>query len=153
MFLQIFLFEISYRLKRPATYIYFLVFFLISFLLVCSGSTTATEKVYHNSPVVIAQASALFSMIMMLVCSAIMGVPLYRDIEHQTKNYYLSYPITQSGYFWGRFLGSFVFMLFIGTSVLWGGWLGGVIGPLFDWIPANRIGPDHFMNYLQNPTW
>src|ERR1700712_236675 len=105
MFWQIFTFELKYRLKRPATYLYFLTFFLISALCFATGSTPASEKVFHNSPVVLAQFIAIFSMVMMLVCSAVMGVPLYRDIEHNTGNYYLSYPISESGYFWGRYLG------------------------------------------------
>jgi len=149
MFWQIFTFEIKYRLKRPATYIYFLTFFLITALFYFSGSTSASEKVYHNSPIVIAQMTALFSMIMMLVCSAVMGVPLYRDIDYKTSNYYLSYPITENGYFWGRYLGSFIFVILICTSLMFGAWFGSIIGPLFGWVPANRMGPNHLVNYLQ----
>lgn len=149
MFWQIFSFEIKYRLKRPATYLYFLAFFLIAVLCFSTGSTPASEKVYHNSPVVLAQFMAIFSMVMMLVCSAVMGVPLYRDIEHNTGNYYLSYPISENGYFWGRCLGSFLFVILIGTSLMVGAWFGSLIGPVFDWIPAKRIGPNHLVNYLQ----
>ncbi len=149
MFWQIFIFEIRYRLKRPATYIYFIAFFLITALFYFSGSTSASEKVYHNSPVVIAQMTALFSMIMMLVCSAVMGVPLYRDIDYNTGNYYLSYPITENGYFWGRYLGSFIFVLLICTSMIFGAWFGSIIGPIFGWVPAARMGPNHLVNYLQ----
>ncbi|RZK81992.1 MAG: hypothetical protein EOO92_03365 [Pedobacter sp.] len=149
MFWQIFLFEISYRLKRPATYIYFFVFFIIAFICFSSGSTPASEKVFHNSPSVIAQFITIASMLMLLVCSAVMGVPLYRDIEHNTGNYYLSYPISQNGYFWGRYLGSFIFVIFIGTSLMLGAWLGSIVGPAFDWVPAKRIGPNSLINYLQ----
>jgi ABC-2 type transport system permease protein len=148
MFWQIFVFELKYRIKRPATYIYFIIFLLIAFLSVATGSTPATEKVFHNSTFVIAEGNVLFSMIMMLVCSAIMGVPLYRDIEHHTKNYYLTYPITKSGYFWGRYFGSFIFVAIIGLSVSLGLYLGSVVGPLFGWVPAERMGPNHFVNYI-----
>lgn len=149
MFWQIFIFELTYRLRRPATYLYFLTFFLIAALCFSTGSTSASEKVFHNSPVVLAQFIATFSMVMMMVCSAIMGVPLYRDIDYNTKNYYLSYPITQSGYFWGRYLGSFIFVLLIGTSLMIGAYVGSLIGPIFDWVPAKRIGPNHFVNYVE----
>lgn len=148
MFLQIFIFELKYRIKRPATYIYFLVFLLIGVVVSGTGSSPASEKVFHNSPYVIAFFNVLFSMIMMLVCSAIMGVPLYRDIEHGTKNYYLTYPISKSGYFWGRYLGSFVFVAIIGLSLSLGLYLGSLIGPAFGWVPAERIGPNHFINYI-----
>ncbi|MXV16645.1 ABC transporter permease/M1 family aminopeptidase [Hufsiella ginkgonis] len=149
MFWQIFTFEISYRLKRPATYLYFIAFFAIGLLCFSSGSTPATEKVYHNSPVVLAQFMAIFSMVMMLVCSAIMGVPLYRDIEHNTSGYYLSYPVSENGYFWGRYLGSFIFVVLIGTSLMFGAYFGSLLGPAFGWVPAKRIGPNHLVNYLQ----
>jgi len=149
MFLQIFLFELRYRLKRPATYIYFLIFFLYGFIALASGSTPASEKVFHNAPWTIASANITFSLIMMLVCSAVMGVPLYRDIEHNTRNYLFSYPITKAGYFWGRFLGSFVFVLIIGTGFNWGAICGSAVGPSFGWVPAERIGSYGLWNYFQ----
>jgi ABC-2 type transport system permease protein len=149
MFWQIFTFEIKYRLKRPATYIYFVTGFLLVSLFYFTGSTSASEKVYHNSPIVIAQWTASFSMIMMLVCSAVMGVPLYRDIDYNTKNYYLSYPITENGYFWGRYLGSFIFVVLISTSMIFGAWFGSIIGPFFGWVPPERMGPNHLVDYLQ----
>ena len=149
MFLQIFLFELRYRLKRPATYIYFLIFFLYGFIALASGSTPASEKVFHNAPWTIASANITFSLIMMLVCSAVMGVPLYRDIEHNTRNYLFSYPITKAGYFWGRFLGSFVFVLIIGTGFNWGAICGSALGPSFGWVPAERIGSYGLWNYFQ----
>lgn len=150
MFLQIFLFEIRYRLKRPATYIYFLVFFLFAFLSIATGSTPASEKVFHNAPWTMTNLNITFSVIMLLVCSAVMGVPLYRDIEHQTRNYLFSYPITKAGYFWGRFFGSFVFVLLIGSSLSWGAMAGAAIGPAFGWVPAERIGNFGLWNYFQS---
>ena len=149
MFWQIFLFELKYRIKRPATWIYFFVFFLLGFLSVGTGSTPATEKVFHNSPWVLASGNILFSMVAMLVCSAIMGVPLYRDIEHQTRNYFYSYPITKGGYFWGRFSGSFLFVLVIGTGFSWGCLAGSVVGPALGWVVPERIGQYGLWNYFQ----
>lgn len=149
MFLQIFLFELRYRLKRPATYLYFLIYLLYGFLAISTGSTPASEKVFHNAPWTMAGGNITFSMIMMLVCSAIMGVPLYRDIEHNTRQYFFSYPITKAGYFWGRFWGSFVFVLFIGTGFNWGSIAGSVVGPAFGWVPAERIGSYGLWNYFQ----
>jgi ABC-2 type transport system permease protein len=149
MFLQIFLFELRYRAKRPATYIYFFLFFLIGFLSMATGSTPASEKVFHNAPWVMASANITFSMLMMLVCSAVMGVPLYRDIEHQTRQYLFSYPITKFGYFWGRFIGSFVVVLVIGSAFNWGSIAGTNIGPLMGWVPAERIGNFGLWNYFQ----
>jgi ABC-2 type transport system permease protein len=149
MFLQIFLFELRYRIKRPATWVYFFIFFLIGFLTVGTGSSPATEKVMHNAPWTMTIGNILFSMVGMLVCSAVMGVPLYRDIEHQTRNYFYTYPITKGGYFWGRFFGSFVFVLLIGTGFSWGALTGSVLGPAFGWVVPERIGNYGLWNYFQ----
>ncbi|MDO9375894.1 MAG: M1 family aminopeptidase [Ferruginibacter sp.] len=148
MFWQIFLFEIKYRTTRPASWIYFFLFFLIGFLSVATGSTPATEKVMHNAPWVMADGNIIFSMVGMLVCSAIMGVPLYRDIEHQTRNYFYAYPISKGGYFWGRFLGSFIFVLIVGSAFSWGSLAGAAVGPTFGWVTAERIGSYGLWNYF-----
>ncbi len=148
MFWQIVLFEIKYRIKRPATWLYFFVFFLIGFISIATGSSPASEKVMHNAPWVMASGSITFSFLMMLVCSAVMGVPLYRDIEHNTRNYLFAYPITKASYFWGRFWGSFVFVLVIGTAFNWGCISGGAVGPFLGWVPAERIGSYNLWNYF-----
>jgi hypothetical protein len=149
MFWQIFKFELAYRSKRPASYIYFFIFFLIGFLSIATGSSPASEKVFHNAPWTIADGTITFSLLMMLVCSAIMGVPLYRDIEHQTRQYLFSYPITKGGYFWGRFFGSFFYVVIIGTAFNWGCLLGAYLGPIMGQVPAERIGHYGLWNYME----
>jgi ABC-2 type transport system permease protein len=77
-----------------------------------------------------------------------MGTALYRDIEYNTKDYYLTYPITKAGYFWGRYLGSFLFMLLIATSVIIGAIIGTKLGPAMGWKDAKEYGPNNFMYYF-----
>ena len=149
MFWEIFLFEIKYRLKRPDTYLYFLFFFFITIVSFSTGEVPSYGATFFNSPQVLAKFFGALSIIMMVVTAAIMGVPLYRDIEYSTHEYYLSYPITKNGYFWGRFLGSFLFVLIIGSSMIWGSLIGTYIGPKLGWISAIHIGPYHFINYCQ----
>jgi ABC-2 type transport system permease protein len=148
-FWNIFKFEISYRFSRPATYIYFGMLFLIPFILIASGLSTASEKVYHNSPLVIASLQITLSIFGILLASAIMGVPLYRDLEHRTGTFMFSYPITKTPYFMGRFWGSFVILSFVTTGCLLGIYLGSLIGPATGWTDADRYGPNVLMYYLQ----
>ncbi|MCF0056252.1 M1 family aminopeptidase [Dyadobacter sp. CY356] len=148
MFRQIFLFEIKYRYNRPATWIYFFIYFLVGFLSVAGGWSAASEKVMYNAPWTIAEGNIFFSFTMMMVCSAVMGVPLYRDIEYQTRNYFYAIPITKGGYFWGRFFGSFVFVLLIGTGFSFGTLTGTFAGPMFGWIAAERVGSYGLWNYF-----
>ncbi|HEY4112282.1 hypothetical protein [Puia sp.] len=149
MFTQIFLFEIRYRLRRPVFYVYFFVILLLCTLGFAQGDLPVTEKEMFNAPAVLAEFFATCSIFLMLVSSAIMGTPLYRDLEHNTKEYYLSYPITKAGYFWGRFFGSFLFVLVISFAAVLGAWLGTLLGPVLGWQQGRRYGPNHALYYLQ----
>src|SRR5882757_3112216 len=148
MFWQIFLFELKYRLQRPAFYIYFLISFAFAFIAFANGAFPIQDKEFYNSPAMLALYSSMISIFMMLPGAVIMGMPLYRDIEHNTKDYYLSYPITKPGYFWGRFSGSFLFVLLIGSAVYWGAWAGTLAGPVFGWSGPEHYQPFHFYHYL-----
>ncbi|HWZ03744.1 MAG TPA: hypothetical protein VNX40_09040, partial [Mucilaginibacter sp.] len=148
MFWKIFLFEIQNRLRRPAIYLYFLAAFIFTIASFATGSLPVGEKEHINSPYLIAMWCAGITMMMMLVSSFIMGTPLYRDIEYNTKDYYLTYPITKSGYFWGRFMGSFLCMLFIATSILTGIFIGSKLGPAMGWKDAKQYGPNNLFYYL-----
>jgi hypothetical protein len=148
MFTQIFLFEIRYRLRRPAFYIYFLVVLAFAFIGFSQGNFGAADKEVINSPHILAEFTATMSIFLLLVSSAIMGTPLYRDLEHNTKEYYLAYPITKGGYFWGRFLGSFVFVIAIAAAAVLGARLGCWAGPAFGWQAATRYGVNHWEYFL-----
>ncbi len=148
MFKDIFLFELKYRFGRPATWIYFSLLLIVPLLLIGFGNTPASEKVFHNAPIVIANLIILVSLFGILIASAVMGVPLYRDLEHKTGTFLFSYPITKFGYFMGRFWGSFVTLLFISLGVLIGVYLGSLLGPIFG-TDAERYGPNELINYLQ----
>jgi ABC-2 type transport system permease protein len=148
MFSQIFLFEIRYRLRRPAFYVYFAVVLIFTTLFLAKGDVGSAEKEAINSPVQIADFFSGICLFLLLVSSAIMGTPLYRDLEHNTKEYYLSYPITKAGYFWGRFLGSFFFVLLISFCLVIGAWFGTALGPVFGWNAATRYGPNNLSAYI-----
>jgi ABC-2 type transport system permease protein len=147
MFKDIFLFELKYRFGRPATWIYFFLLLLVALLLIGFGNTPASEKVFHNSPIVIAELLLLISIFGILIASAVMGVPLYRDLEHKTGTFLFSYPISKFGYFMGRFWGSFFILLFITLGALVGIYLGSLLGPAFG-TEAERYGPNELVNYL-----
>lgn len=147
-FWQIFLFEIKYRIKRPDIYIYFFGFFAFSFLSFAMGEVPAPDHVHINTAVVITKFFVITSIFMMIVTAAVMGIPLYRDLEYNTHEYYLSYPITKNEYFWGRFFGSFLFVIIIASSLVWGSILGTYLGPRFGWVDQSKIGAFRASNYI-----
>ncbi|MEM6380302.1 MAG: peptidase M1, partial [Bacteroidota bacterium] len=151
MFKEIFLFELRYRWKRPATWAYFGILFLFGALIGGSGNTPASEKVLINAPGAIAEMIIVISIFGIILGSAIMGVPVYRDIEHKTQNFYFSYPINEKGYILGRFLGSFAVLLMISLGFHLGMMLGFTICQVFEIEEASRFGPFNLWHFIQ-PT-
>ncbi|SDK74805.1 Peptidase family M1 [Catalinimonas alkaloidigena] len=152
MLSEIFLFELKYRAKRPATYLYFFIFLLLSFLATATDNVRigiSSEKVLKNAPVFIYNFTIILSVFGALVSSAVMGVPTYRDLEHGTDRYFFALPIKKSAYLGGRFLGSFVTLVFIMLGIYVGILLGAAVAPLFGWVDADKFGPFHVVHYLQ----
>jgi len=148
MFFKIFLFEIQTRVRRPAVYLYFSAVLLFTIFAFSTGSLPLGDKEHINSPYLIAFWSAAMSMMIMLVSSSIMGTAIYRDIEYQTKDYYLTYPITKAGYFWGRYAGSFFFMIIIALGIFLGIYLSCFIGPAIGKTDHAQYGPNKLIYYL-----
>jgi ABC-2 type transport system permease protein len=151
MFKEILLFELKYRFTRPATYLYFLIFFLFSFMGVVSDSINigaTSEKIFKNAPVVIASYTGFLSVLGIFIASAIMGVPVFRDIEHKTNTYFFALPISEKSYLLGRFLGSFLTLAFVFLSINFGILLGSLLAPILGLVPAEKFGDFNFMHYL-----
>lgn len=151
MFKEIFLFEIKYRLKRPATWAYFGILLIFGLIFSIGGNGPASEKVFVNSPVAIATMLSTISIFGIMLSSAIMGVPVYRDIEHKTENYYFSYPVTEKGYLLGRFLGSMSVLFLVSLGLHLGLIIGFMIGPFAGYVEADRFTDFNIWYYIQ-PT-
>ncbi len=149
MFKAFYLFELQYRAKRPATWLYVFIMFLLGFLLIASGGISGSEKTNFNSALTIAQVLAISSVFGGLIASAIMGVPVYRDLEHRTQNFLFAYPINEKKYLLGKYLGSLTVLALVPIGTVLGMWLGSILGPIFDWVEPDRFGPTVFRNYFQ----
>ena len=127
---EIFLFELQYRLRRPATYIYILLMFIIPLLLsVFEDSVTAQ---YTNSPNAIAGVLGGMSIIGLFFYAAIMGVAVYRDEEHKTAQTYFAFPITEKNYILGRFFGSFTIVTIMNMAAVIGAIIGFSMGAFLE---------------------
>lgn len=127
MFFEIFKFELKYRWKRPATYIYFAILFLLCFLAVTTDVVTiggGVGQVKQNAPTVIARMMLIMSAFFMMITSAIMGVAVLRDFDHNTESMIFINPIKKRDYLLGRFAGSFVVLVFVFSGMFWGFLLG-----------------------------
>lgn len=151
MFKEIFLFEINYRLKRPATWSYFGILLIFGLIISIGGNGPASEKVFVNSPIAIATMLSTISIFGIMLSSAIMGVPVYRDIEHKTENYFFSYPVTEKGYLLGRFGGSMAVLFLVSLGLHVGLIIGFLIGPYAGYEEPERFTALNLWWYLQ-PT-
>ena len=108
---EIFLFELQYRLKRPATYIYAAVFLTLGILLMATDAVRiggGYGKVYANAPYNIHQIMSLMGLLGLFFIMAFHAVPVFRDSEHKMDTFLYAYPISKSQYLNGRFWGTFL---------------------------------------------
>lgn len=133
-------FELVYRSKRPATYIYFFIIFLLCFGAVTSDFVSiggGTGLVKENAPIVLTRMMIIISAVLTVITSAVMGVAVLRDFEYKTESLIFVNPISKGDYLLGRFSGSFLVALFIFSAMP----LSFMIGDLMPWREADRLLP------------
>ncbi|MES2485269.1 MAG: hypothetical protein V4581_04880, partial [Bacteroidota bacterium] len=92
-------------------------------------------KIKQNASSVLFNIAGTISLIPgMFLASAIMGVPILRDFEHKMESLIFTTNITKTTYLAGRFIGSFLILLFISTGFIWGTWL----GCMMPWVDHTR---------------
>jgi len=146
--LKILFFELRYRLNRPATYIYFGILFFISFLFITTDIVQiggSQGNVCRNSPFTINQAVLVLNIFAAMICSAIMGVPVYRDFEHRFHEILFSTPISKLQYLLGRFLGSYLITIVVMSGTL----IGIMVGSAMPYLNPEQIVPFNFNFYWQ----
>jgi len=147
-------FELRQRLRRVSTYVYFAVFFALSFLFVLAtggavpGATIdfgTGGKVLVNSPYSLNVIITFCSFFGLVVTAALAGQATYQDVDSNSTPFFYTKPITKFDYLVGRFLGSLAVQLVIFSSVGLGAWVG-VHTP---WLDHTRLGPEHAFAYVQ----
>ena len=164
MFSSIFLHELRYWLRRPTTYIYFVVFFAMVFLSFAGTAgwfdpapETSEETATLNSALAINTILKFFGKLFLFLLPAIVGVGLYRDYKQQSHSILYSFPLRKTDYLLGKFLGAFVVVVLIASSA-------GLAMALAEQLPGlhpENIGPfsagayaqAYFVYLLPNLFW
>ncbi|MFB0909342.1 MAG: ABC transporter permease subunit, partial [Spirosomataceae bacterium] len=140
MLKEIIRFEFDYRKKRPATYIYFVILFLLCFLAVTSQYVSiggvAGGQIKENGPFNIAFMTIIMTFFFTFICSAIMGVAVLRDFDHKTESMMFTTTMSKFDYLMGRFIGSFLVMILIYSSIFLAFMLGFGLGKYLPWDPS-----------------
>ncbi len=146
MWYEIFRFELKYRLKRPDTFIFFVFLLLFSVVgvdFIFQGMDFGLVK--KNSPLVIAKTMGAITGIFMILASMIMGVSVLRDFEYNIESLMFANPIKKRDYLLGRFLGSFIVLLFVFSGVFFGM----IIGEYMPWHQPDDFLPFSLLAYLK----
>lgn len=148
MLKEVIRFELNYRKNRAATYVYFGIIFLLCFASVTidGGSIGgASGQIKENAPLIIARMTTIISVFMCLIASAIMGVAVLRDFEHNTEAIMFSTPMSKFSYLMGRFVGSFIVLLFIAS----GTWIAFLLADFAWWRDADKLLSFNAWHFIQ----
>ena len=146
LFWEFFSFEIKLRLKSVSTYVYFALWFTISFLSIAAQDflNPGNDKILLNGPFTTSMLYTLLSFFGMLVMAAIFGSSILRDFQQNTYQIIFTKPITKFAYLGGRWAGSFVTALLCFSGMV----IGEALGTLAPWADHVRIAPGHLGWYL-----
>lgn len=148
-------FEVKYHLKRPQTYVFFLLFLGLAVFIygamgglfgkIYTAPPNTSGKVFLNSPYVIASFLSSATSVGLVIIPAIMGNAIYRDFRYTVSPLFGSRPLTDASYIFGRFTGAFLVTMMIFSGVF----LGVFITSQLPGMEEGRIGPTRMIAYLQ----
>jgi len=140
MFLHFLKFELNYIFRKPAVYIFALLFFLMAYGPIVSDSIQmggAIGNAARNSPYEIVRLLAMLSVLGL-------ATAVNRDDEYRTTEFFYTTPVGKGSYLMGRFAGSMVAAVFTVAFAA----LGMIIGSLMPWLDPERILPFSAAPYL-----
>lgn len=153
MFSTIFKHEINYWFKKPAFYIYLVIFFLIALLSTSSSagifdnmSGATGENKIVNSPSSIYGIFNLIIIFIFFLFPSIIGVTIHRDYKSEMHSILYSYPFSKTNYLFAKFLSGLTIVAIISLAV----GLGMIIGFRLPGTNPEIVGAFNFGSYLHS---
>ena len=138
MFLDFLFFELKLRFKSVATYCYFTLWVVITFLFVVAPDISmGPGKTLGNGPFFTQLFDFEFCFFGSIVMAAIFGTSILRDFQRDTYQIIFTKPIRKIDYLGGRWAGSLITTLFIFTGIP----IGEILGALAPWADHLRLAP------------
>ncbi len=154
MFKEIFSFEFKMGLKKPSTYIYFSILFLLTLMIglavtgafetTRSDSNTVLNSATSIAGILLGTSSSLFGLMTNVLLISIMATAIQKDYQYNTHPLFFTKPITKASYFFGRFLSVFLLAIFVFSGLLLGYYLGTLHG-----IGSSYVGEFKLINFIQ----
>ncbi|MFL6708701.1 MAG: M1 family aminopeptidase [Massilia sp.] len=150
--LAIALFEARQRLKLLSTWVYFTMFFVLALLWMAAAGGVFKEamvtfggRVFINAPRSVDVTVSWLACLGVVVMAAIMGRSVQQDFEYDVHHFFFSLPIPKYAYVFGRFLGAYLTLAVVFSSIVLGAWL----GTYLPGIEPERLGPASASLYLR----
>ena len=152
MLSTIFSFEFKRWFRNVSFYLYFALFFVVSFLLMASatgyfdflGTTTASNTIM-NSPIAINAIMNGLSQLVYFIIPTVIGATVYRDFKYNTHTILYSYPFNKFDYLVGKFLSGFLITIIITFAI----GLGFLIATVLPFANESLLGPISLWAYFQ----
>jgi ABC-2 type transport system permease protein len=154
MFKEIFLFEVRQGLKKPSTYIFFSIFFLVYLLigLISAGiipMASGDTNLYINSAstisaILIGLNQNIFGLVNSVILVALLASAIQKDYAYNMHPLLYTKPISKSGYYFGRFLGAYTIAVLVFSAQILGYLIACLIG-----TGNSSVGPFHIMNFIE----
>ncbi|MES2261866.1 MAG: M1 family aminopeptidase [Pseudomonadota bacterium] len=145
------LFEARQRLKMLSTWIYFGMFMLLAMLWMAAAGGVFKDamvsfggKVLINAPRSIMFTASFLGCVGVIVVAAMMGRSVQQDFEYDVHHFFFSAPIKKYQYMFGRFVGAYLVLAVVFSSILLGTWLGTFIPG----VDPERLGAVPLAAYL-----
>ncbi len=128
----IFLFELKFWLKNPATYLYACIFFLLAFFSVAGAAGLFQEDISHqikvaNAPLAIYVLSNLAFKLMLFVIPSIIGSSVSREFQHQVHSLLYSFPLYRGSFLTAKFSAAFCILSLFWICLISGSMLGALV--------------------------
>ena len=146
------LFEARQRLKLLSTWVYFAMFFVLALLWMAAAGGVFKEamvsfggRVFINAPRSVGLTVAWLGCLGVVVMAAVMGRSVQQDFEYDVHHFFFSAPIPKYAYVFGRFLGAYLTLAVVFSSVVLGAWLGTYVPG----VEPDKLGPASLGLYLR----
>ncbi|QJR34505.1 ABC transporter permease/M1 family aminopeptidase [Gemmatimonas groenlandica] len=148
MFGTLFAFELRGHFRRPATWLYVAIVFLLAFFAISTDAVLvgpALGKVKRNSPYALAQMYAIMLAIGQIITSALVGTTVLRDYEAGVHELLFTTRITRAGYLAAKYVAALIAMLLVFSALP----VGALLGTLMPWIDGSTVQSIVLWHYIQ----
>ncbi len=141
-------FELDYWIKNPLVYVFAGLLFSITFLTMWGMSAeanTGDNIVMMNSYYKINNNANMFSLLLVFLLPAFIGVSVFRDYSSRMYTLLYSFPFSKRDYLLAKFLSAFIVVIFIVLSIA----SGFALGTIMPGVKQAAMLPFDLMNYIQ----